>query len=865
MASLFELFVKISGDNSSFKQSMKESGDSLGQFGQLAETASAKIASALGFTALVAGAYASAEAFKEASNQIQRSTGATGDSLDKLTGSMQTLFASSTQSQATIGAALSEISIKTGQTGAALESLTKSTLNFAKVTGQEVVPTVQTTQKLFAEWGIAATSQGFAMDMLVAGWQRAGGTMENFSAQLAATTLTLHGAGFSFEESVALISNFTKAGLDADAIVRGLDTTMRKWAAAGKDPRVMLEDLIDRMSKATTETDSLALAQGAGLGRSSKVMVQAVKDGAFALQATIKTLEDAKGKTDDLAKATTTLGGEMTKVWHGMANLGTTVAGPFVDFLTGILQQTRELNDQFAGLEQKVIDSGLFSVIGKGFQGLNNLLNPFAAGNYINRYATEAPRPGMPKPPRGPVPGDLTYETTTKPTPAPLPAFDGSRPSILSADALAVYNEQLRLVSASYASVVKDTADFNNAIGASIEPVDLLAIKTALAAESLGHFDQDIPIAGDALTALAKPIDEINKLMGKLATEINAAAQAALDSSPFGQLAEGLKALGITSVDEYQKMATTATDAFNKIRDSGLATADELGIAWIKMEEAQTEAAYRAGSMQIEEYRQRMAVLKGMQDDYDASHTGSVQVRTRQEKTLGEDIQQINKQTFASIERGLADSIVNLKGFGDLWKTLWQGLAKDLLNIMFKTLLDPLEKAIGKVLGGVFGGAGSAAGGAASSAGGVASAGGGAASSAGSAVSGVMGTIGAVSAAVGAVSSIIGNFQMAGMNKTLDLIENYTRYLKIGLVEQGDSLLNDSHVIRNTLTDMMSWNWKIATTYLQGMSINLDTIAGKGGAGGKGSLTFNNCNFTGSPQQIADAIFTQAALAGYNG
>ena len=59
--------------------------------------------------------------------------------------------------------------------------------------------------------------------------------------------------------------------------------------------------------------------------------------------------------------------------------------------------------------------------------------------------------------------------------------------------------------------------------------------------------------------------------------------------------------------------------------------------------------------------------------------------------------------------------------------------------------------------------------------------GGGGGGGAGAAASGLTGWIGAISGAVTAISSVIGNFQMAGMNKTLDLIERYTRYSEIHL------------------------------------------------------------------------------------
>jgi len=69
----------------------------------------------------------------------------------------------------------------------------------------------------------------------------------------------------------------------------------------------------------------------------------------------------------------------------------------------------------------------------------------------------------------------------------------------------------------------------------------------------------------------------------------------------------------------------------------------------------------------------------------------------------------------------------------------------------------------------------------------------------GSGVGGVGGAVNMVTGIATAVSSIVGNFQMAGMNKSLDLIENYTRYTKIYTGEQGDSILKTGHIVRDDI------------------------------------------------------------------
>lgn len=141
---------------------------------------------------------------------------------------------------------------------------------------------------------------------------------------------------------------------------------------------------------------------------------------------------------------------------------------------------------------------------------------------------------------------------------------------------------------------------------------------------------------------------------------------------------------------------------------------------------------------------------------------------------------------LTDLSRGIARSIVEWKGWGEMLK----GVAKSAGEAIIRELVEKaLGKLAGKLLdvggisGKVFGGGTStimsAASGGASAAG---SAGSGISGAAGAASSGVMGAVNMVSGIASAVSGIIGNFQMMGMNKTLDLIEKEVRYSQIHLL-----------------------------------------------------------------------------------
>lgn len=134
-------------------------------------------------------------------------------------------------------------------------------------------------------------------------------------------------------------------------------------------------------------------------------------------------------------------------------------------------------------------------------------------------------------------------------------------------------------------------------------------------------------------------------------------------------------------------------------------------------------------------------------------------------KGLGQMVQALGKQILEEFV-GKA-----MKALGESLVTVFTDGAKSLLGLksgvedVSKAIHDMVGKAASSQVDSLAGGIGAPA-----------PSGGGAAAGAGSeaAGSGLLGAVGAISAAVGAVSSVIGNFQMAGINKSLDLIVNHT-------------------------------------------------------------------------------------------
>jgi len=291
--------------------------------------------------------------------------------------------------------------------------------------------------------------------------------------------------------------------------------------------------------------------------------------------------------------------------------------------------------------------------------------------------------------------------------------------------------------------------------------------------------------------------------------------------------------LGITSTSTYQQLATEAAAARDVVLGSNIASDFEKKTAIYKALKAQVEYAKVAGIEVTDAQKQLL-------------------------ENLGKEL--AGKDGLSGLEKrwhdfGTQVSTVITNFAQDISKSLWEGdlswgekgkeLLKSLGKAVSSTFIEPATKAltdfvtgaladliggkgfggifarvkdIGDTVAGIFGAGGSAASTAANAGGAAANAGGSAASTAGSAASAAVGSVtqlvSAISSVATAVSSIIGNFQMAGMNKSLDLIEKATRFSEshlLTIVDKGVNLfLAELPVIRDLQVQFLSDHaWRI--------------------------------------------------------
>jgi len=779
-----------------------------------------------------------AEMFEDASVQMQRATGATGADLENMNDSLKRLYGTSSQSAEVIAGAMDTIRQRSGATGAELESLTKSALNFAKVAAVDVKNAVETNQRLFKAWSVDVRDQSLAQDMLYVAQKNTGISVIDLGNALKDAAPLLKSWGFAFEDSLALVAQFAKVtGDDAAGALNALRTAFTKMAEAGKDPKKELTDLISRMEGAdnTAQALNMALADGFAI-KAALPFVNAVKSGGAELDQLKAKLDNAKGAVDQMAKSTTTLSGEWTKFVHnaqeGAGVLGTVFVKPATDLLqllnnlesgtaswgtrikevivlltamgsggvTAAANVAKIFNQQYGAGQGSIEKSQNAALL--AMQTGENPAEAVAHAFGVGPNSLNTPKPGTGGGTGIDEAGAKKAAAAIREAFSDLGLHDAEKQLADAEAALAklaasgrLTGEEMLTAATKIAKIRQEIENLQRPTEVASQAIDGLATIFRAAGSPVMGFVGPL----QTLPPLVNAIDERMRSLWNLPTtppwaaSIDAlvttsnsatAAESMLRDMTVqvyneqlvwarnvGIVADAYRTLGIKSADELQSLADKTRDAYNVILADEKST-DELRLEAFKaMMQAKINLERASGVISEEEYRRLQTELNTI------DKTGN-DTRVKQGKTASDELSKAWTGAFDSLTKGLAQNIVEWKGWGDTIKNFGKSVAEDLLNSFLQGLLKPLKDELanlGSQIGGVFGniwGSGSGGGGGVLSSIGGAGGGGGAAGGIAGAAGG--GIAGLIEGGVSAVSGVISNFQQAGMNKSLDVLVNHT-------------------------------------------------------------------------------------------
>jgi TP901 family phage tail tape measure protein len=721
---------------------------------------------ALSGPAILGGIAAIGTTFEDSMRTIRVGTGATGPLLEGLAENFRNVAGNADDSLADVATAIADLNTRMGITGPELESLSAQFLDLADITGTDLQQAIASGTRVFGDWGIATEDASGKLDYLFKVSQSTGISFGSLSAQLVQFGAPLRQLGFDFDEAAALLGKFEKEGVNSELVMGSLRIALGKFAREGiEDVRGGLELVTQKIKEAGTAGEANAIALEVFGARAGADMAAAIREGRFEIDELVAALRKSKEGVSEAANQTKTFNERLDELKNKAFLAAEPLGGSLVISLNNVLTVVNDLSAGLIGLHKEFgigSGEGVISQTWKFGAQLNALLNPgLLAVQAIDRLTAGY--------------ADLKekQEAQTK------------------AD-----NEKIP-------STQKMTAETNAAAAAATTQTDAERKLT----EEKRKLEAQIKNLLTPKKELVKESQSLNeKLEERYKRYLENKTEEAAWSAMLRRLEGDQKALN-NVLDDYAKVKAKAAqeetkkltkdlgDQAQEFIDMGLDIQD---LTDIKVPDfidesmrLSTEVQPAAIALSAEFTKLRDSFLGGA---YDMMHSGiddllhgdfSFSALTNAAKQAGLDIVHTFAEPFIAAVTG-PDGVI-AKALTPLINKMLEvtGLTGSLLG-----------SAGSSVAGGVASGAAGAAGSVAGAAG---SAGSTAGSAAGAAASGVMGVIGAVGSIGAMVSGIIGNFQMAGMNKTLDLIEHEVRYTKIATVDGEYSVLRNTGLAREYL------------------------------------------------------------------
>lgn len=289
--------------------------------------------------------------FDEASSDISKATGATGDSLTALNGNFEDLMGLGIeQNMSDVATAFSTLSVKLDLTGEPLENLTKSFADYADVAKISVTEATKGMTDVMNKWDISAKDAPELLDQITKAAQLSGASQTELTSILKTSGAQLQTLGLSLTDSVSMLAAFEKGGVNTNTVMKGFQTAIANAASEGENAGELLQDTFDKITNAKTPTDALTVAVAAFGTKAGTEMANALSSGKVSITEFQDAISKAGGTVEETGEASETLGDKwavsMNKIKSAVAPLGdllVSLAKIGVDAITEIVDSLKNI------------------------------------------------------------------------------------------------------------------------------------------------------------------------------------------------------------------------------------------------------------------------------------------------------------------------------------------------------------------------------------------------------------------------------------------------------------------------------------------------------------------------------------------
>lgn len=353
MPSLGDLLVRIGADISGFETSMgtvnqqltaavkewDKAGAGFEKFGSTLTDVGTRLT--VGLTVPIAAigtaAIAAAMQYDDAVDTIRAGTGAVGTELASLSASFKTVFTSVPASASEVATAIADLNTRLGLSGPQLEALSTQMLNLARITGEDVGTVIQSTTRLFGDWSISTDKQSSTLDYLYKVSQSTGIGINDLSTTVVEFGAPLRALGFDLEDAAAMMGKWEREGVNTETVLAGLKMALKTLAAAGKEPAAALEETINAIKNAKTESESTSIAMETFGKRAGVDMARAILEGRLEIDDLVTSIKGSKDTINTAAADTLSFSEKWVLVKNKVASAIEPLGTPLLSALESLM------------------------------------------------------------------------------------------------------------------------------------------------------------------------------------------------------------------------------------------------------------------------------------------------------------------------------------------------------------------------------------------------------------------------------------------------------------------------------------------------------------------------------------------------
>lgn len=767
MASLKELIVKIGADTKGLDDGITKAKGGIAGFSVSAGAAAAAASAA--FAAVGAALVKVGTDWETATATIRNGTGATGAALDDLRESAANVFKGVPETIGNVANVIAVLNTQTSATGGSLETLTTKLINVSQLLGEDATANAEGFGKVLKQFGEDADSGAGSLDLLFLNSQKfAVGIGEQINL-LSSYGSVLKNAGFSINQAADFMARLQGAGLDITRVMPGLNAAFRRFAEDGRAPVAALQETIDKMVAAGSESEALKLATQTFGAEGAQRMTTAIRSGLIpSLDELGIAAVSAQGLINQTTEESRTLGERFSILYNNVTTLIEPLGTRLVDALNSAVEWVMNLGSEFDAV---VTGIGVFiDELAAGNEGFAGFIKgtQFAITILKTGFLVIIETVGKVLGWLADVAGGVWDFFKSKGEKATKDLEAATKNAATATDD---YGKALQDAKADMGGAATSSASLTTATNTSKSSMEAAQKAAEDAAKAYADLDPKARAASLGVELFNLEVDSSPvKINGMAEATRKAAAdlQAAHDS---GQLAAPtIEWVGSASQDTTLKVQGLADAAFNVSTNVGLAkdATDE----WLTTQNAANQKALEAAGA-LEDIGFEAGKLSKPTGE------GSIPQVSTVITDLGEALFDTITGEGSFVQK--AKGIMTEFGKAIFRDVVENGLKKvlgsltDLLNFDFKSLKSKFSG-----LGNLFGGGGGGGGGFSLGGGG------------GDPITG----------AINAGSSIFGNFQMATMNKNIKLIEEQARRTAQFLGDRGDGGI--IHAIFKT-NELLGW------------------------------------------------------------